>query len=340
MLSSRLARLLRGILVLKMLFFASSAFAIYSDCTAPLPMAVNLPNVGVPVTLAVGQPIPGAAASFNVAITCTNTFAAGKRWVAVMWAGTATATPVPGLTNVYTTTGMGAGIGFRIRGADGSLIARTSSGIFDFGPATLTGTSVIGGAFELVKITASVDLGTFTISSYLTVSSTEYANAGNATKSGLNFSYTITSATVPACKVLGVDIVVPLQNVHVPELPAVGSTAYPTAFGIDLNCEGSANPQITLTDVANPSNQTTELTLAPGSTATGVAIQILSNGTLVHYSPAPYTYTNSNVATINTIGLGVMSGVTHIPFTARYIRVGPLTPGTVVGKATFTFTYQ
>ena len=182
--------------------------------------------------------------------------------------------------------------------------------------------------------------GTFAVGGFLTVPSTEYANGGNATKSTLNFGYTMNSVMVAACAVVKSDIAVSMQNVHVSELPATGATAYPTNFGIDLTCESSARPQITLTDAATPFNQTTELTLAPGSTASGIAIQIIYNDTLVRLGPAPIYYSGSGPAITNALDLGNVSGEIHLPFTARYKRTGDITPGTILGRATFTFTYQ
>jgi type 1 fimbria pilin len=331
--------LVRGNIVALMFLFANRAFAAYADCSGPLPMSVTIPTVSMPSSLQVGQPIPGAKASFAIPITCTNTFNGTARWY---WVAT-TMSLVQGYTDVYTISGMGAGVGFRMRDKDGTLMVPIAYGgtnatlVFDI---AVKGAGTISGSFELVKTASAVTPGTFSTGGYLTVPSTEYANGGSGAKSTLTFGYTMTSVTVAGCAVVKSDIAVSMQNVHVSELPMTGATAYPTNFGIDLRCESNARPQITLTDAATPFNQTTELTLAPGSTASNIAIQILYNDTLVHFGPAPIYYSGSGAAIINALDLGTLSGVIHLPFTARYLRTGAITPGKIIGRATFTFTYQ
>ncbi|WP_213765792.1 fimbrial protein [Caballeronia sp. dw_19] len=321
--------------------FSTKVFSAYSDCTAPLPAFVNLPSVSVPTNLAVGQDIPGAKASFSITITCTNKFNGTVHWYAQV--SGLSAALVDGYSDVYMFPGITQGIGFRMRAIDGTVMKPISysgtSNTFDFGVAQ-TGVSVLQGSFELVKTASAVAAGSFKFGAYVSAPSTEYANGGSGSNSLLSWGYTINPVTVAACSVVKSDIAVPLQNVHVSELPAPGSIAYPTNFGIDLRCESNARPQITLTDAATPLNQSTELTLAPGSTASGIAIQILYNDALVRLGPAPIFYTGSGAAITNSLDLGTVSGGIHLPFTARYIRTGNLTPGSVLGRATFTFTYQ
>jgi type 1 fimbria pilin len=337
--SNRFGILVCSGIAASMFLFSNRAFALYADCSAPLPTSVTLPSVSVPGNLQIGQAIPGAKAAFSIPITCTNTFNESARWY---WAAT-TMTLVPGFTDVYSISGMGAGIGFRIRDKNGALILPVSykstnaSLIFD---VAVTGVGTISGSFELVRTASVVTPGTFAFGGFVTVPSTEYANGGNAPKSTLNFGYTMNAVTVAACAVVKSDIAVSMQNVHVSELPAPGATAYPTNFGIDLKCESDAKPQITLTDAATPFNQTTELTLAPGSTASGIAIQILYNDTLVRFGPAPVYYSGSGPAIVNALDLGTVSGTIHLPFTGRYLRTGNIMPGKIIGRATFTFTYQ
>ena len=313
-----------------------------SDCTAPLPASINVPSLSVPSTLEVGKDIPGAKASFSIVITCTNTFNGVLHWYVSMDSGAAIQL-VASFTDVYTVPGMPAGVGFRIRGPGGAvlipIVYGTAASTFDFGVAK-SPVSVIQGSFELVKTASAIAVGSFSFSTNAHVPSTEYANAGLSSQSALIFGYTINSVTVGGCVVSKSDIAVPLQNVHVPELPTVGSTAYPTPFGIDLLCDSNTRPQISMTDAASPSNQTTELTLAPGSTASGIAIQILSNEVMMHFGPAPISYSGSGAGINNSINLGTVSGATHLPFTARYVRTGAIKPGKVLGRATFTLTYQ
>lgn len=73
------SRLILRALALLLLLVTVKAFARYTDCTAPLPLTVNLPSVSVPSSLPVGQPIPGAKASFAIPVTCSYTFPGGSR---------------------------------------------------------------------------------------------------------------------------------------------------------------------------------------------------------------------------------------------------------------------
>jgi type 1 fimbria pilin len=332
--------------VLPLFLISTKVFAAVGDCSGPLPIVVNIPAVAVPTSLAVGQSIPGARASFTIALTCSPSlsFPAGSHW----WMKNnpnITMTPVSGYSDVYTMSGMLAGIGFRMRGANGAVLVPINYGgttnAFDLGPAAI-GSNVLQGAFELVKISQSVATGSFSFSAYASVNDIAYANGGTAPASTLTFGYTVKAAAVAACSVSQSDVNVTLPTVAAKEFASVGATAGVKTFALSLTCEDNAKPQISLTDVVNPSNQSTELSLAPGSTATGLAMQILYGSTLVRYGPAPYSYTDGKTpASANGIDLTVGSGGVQIPFSVRYVRTGtPVTAGSVRGMATFSMSYQ
>ncbi|MDP9156087.1 MAG: type 1 fimbrial protein [Pseudomonadota bacterium] len=338
---NRLSRLILRALALSLPLFTFNAFARYTDCTAPLPLTVNLPSVSVPSSLPVGQSIPGAKASFAIPVTCSYTFPGGSRWH--ISSVSATIALVPGFSDVYTFSGMGAGVGFRMRGADGSILALvihgTSLNAFDVGPAS-NGSNLLQGSFELVRTAKLMTPGSFSFSMVASVNDQEFANKTD-TNSNIKYGYTMNPVTVAACTVTQTDIAVTLPTVPTSALSSVGATAGTQLFAINLQCEEDAKPQISIADVVTPSNQSTELSLAPDSTATGVAVQILSGSSLVRYSPSSLFYTTSNVPLTNTISFGTFSGTAHIPFNARYVRVaGTLKAGTVRALATFTFSYQ
>jgi type 1 fimbria pilin len=322
-------------------FFSSATFA---TCTAPLPMSVLIPSVSIPTNLPVGQPIPGAKANYYLTVNCTDTFDGKAPFYFTVYPY-ANISLVPGYSDVYTTNGMGAGVGFRMRNASGTVMVpfslRGAVGTVSYNVAAVKGANnVVAGSIELIRTSTAITAGSFSFTGYVHVESVNFANGTVVTGSTITFGYTMNSPTVAACTVTGADIPVPLQPVRVAALATVGATANPSPFNINLQCEANARPQISLTDVANPNNVSTELSLASDSTATGVAIQILANGNLVRYGPAPYYYNASSTASKNSIDLGTQSGATSIPFTARYIRTANLKPGTVKARATFTFTYQ
>jgi type 1 fimbria pilin len=339
----RLFRSLQCATFLVMVLISVKAFAVQDWCHGPLPILVNLPSVSVPKNLAIGQRIPGASASFAVSIKCDSGFAAGKRrWLKDN--SSASYTLVPGFSDVYTLPGMIAGIGFRLRGSGGAVLVpfnyAGTTNAFDLGAAVTGVDNVLQGTLELVKTSATVELGTFSFSGYASVDGVVYANGGTKPLSSFTFQYTIVASAVPACTVTQSDIAVTLFPVPVRDLPTVGATTGARTFNLSLMCEDNVKPQITVTDVANPSNQSAELSLAPGSTAKGVAVQILYGTTLIHYGPALNSYTNATSST-NGIAFTVGSGNVQVPFSARYVRVGdPLTPGVVKAMATFSLSYQ
>lgn len=334
--------LLEFMLVLVVAFASKDALAIYNDCTATLPLNINFANVSVPSSLPVGQPIPGARATFSASINCTTGVSAGARWYMTV-TPTAAVTLVAGFSDVYTTPGMTAGVGFRIRigGTAAAPISYNGTfSTFDIGPAN-NGISSIAGSFELVRTASTVAGGTANFSTMIHVPGYEYANGGNAAASAIKFGYVMQPMTVAGCSVTQSDIAVVMPSVTSRSLQSVGATAGNASFSIDLNCENGAKPLISLADATTPSNQTTDLTLAPGSTAQGIGVQVLYGATAVQFAPEPYTLLPNGTLTSHFIGVGVSSGITHLPFSVRYVRNGAsMTPGIVKSLATFTLQYQ
>jgi type 1 fimbria pilin len=293
---------------------ATGAFARYNDCSAPLPMTINIPSVGIPANLPNGQTIPGAQASFSIPINCTVN--PGGVWWDTAFSGSYS--PVPGYVDVYTAPGMGAGVGFRMRNAACTVIAPVSNGgtinTFEFGAAQ-QGANTVQGSFELVKV-GSAAAGSFGFSTALHVQNSEWANNGSQAGSMLMFSYTVTGTAVPTCSVT-------------------------TSFGISMTCDANARPSISLTDAAAPSNQSHVLTLSSGSTAAGVGIQLLYQMQPLPFGAAGYVYTGGNPSVTNSTSLGVRSGTTNVDFSARYVQTATsVNPGTVKAVATFNLSYN
>ncbi|WP_181969832.1 fimbrial protein [Paraburkholderia sp. DHOC27] len=303
-------------------------------------MSVNLPSVSVPANLAVGQTIPGATASFAIPVNCTVN--PGADWY-MTTSPTAAITLVAGFSDVYTTSGMGAGVGFRMRNAAGVVMAPISyagaTGTYDMGASKL-GANVIQGTFELVK-TGTVATGSFGFSDYAHVPSKEYANGGAASKSMLSFNYTVLNNSVASCSVTTTNVAVSMPYTNTSAFKGIGTTASATHFDLGLQCDPNAKPAVSFTDSASISNQTNTLTLAPGSTAAGVGVQLLYQNVPVTFGSASYSYTTSSTPTTTGVALGTLSGVQNIPFQARYIQTAAsVTPGLVKAIATFTMNYN
>ena len=91
-----------------------------------------------------------------------------------------------------------------------------------------------------------------------------------------------------------------------------------------------------LTDVNNPDNTTSILSLTSASTAAGVGIQIVSGESPVGFGPD-----SSAAGSTNQVMLGTISNTSrNIPFAGRYVQTGSIAPGTVDGVATFNMSYQ
>ncbi|KNH03954.1 Fimbrial protein precursor [Candidatus Burkholderia brachyanthoides] len=133
------------------------------------------------------------------------------------------------------------------------------------------------------------------------------------------------------------NVVVSLPKIVPSAIPNVGSTAGDTAFNLAVNCPAAAKAYVTLTDTVNAANRSSTLSLAPGSVAAGVGLQVLFNSTPVSYGADTSMAGNQN----QWFAGNATTGDTSIPMVARYVRtVASVTMGTLSGKVTFTMFYQ
>ncbi|MFM0241098.1 fimbrial protein [Paraburkholderia phytofirmans] len=141
----------------------------------------------------------------------------------------------------------------------------------------------------------------------------------------------------PTCSVTQSSVAVTLPPAPVANLSNPNSTTGATPFNLQLNCSLSSNVNVTLTDATDVSNRSTTLNLAPGSSASGVGLQILNGSTPIAYGPDSAAAGNMNQWLAGRSAGGPMT----IPLTAQYVRAsGALVPGTVKATATFTMSYQ
>ena len=122
------------------------------------------------------------------------------------------------------------------------------------------------------------------------------------------------------------------QNVDLDPVDAVtlqrNGSAGEKSFNVRVSCAASGRRLVLeLVDVHDPASTSNTLKAAPGSTANGVAVQILSGGNPVRMK-APWTH-------------GAASGSTlPVPFSARYLRTtGTLRTGSIRGEATLLADY-
>ncbi|ACB65767.1 Fimbrial protein [Burkholderia ambifaria MC40-6] len=270
----------------------------------------------------------GAASGLGGVLNCTS--AIGD----VIYVGTTGS--APGKYNAYPTPV--AGVGVRIKGGinvtqwwpQSGNVAETSSNY-------LAGSEI---TIELVKT------GNITAPGILSgeVGMTFALNHGTKIRSIVTNGAINIRPQVPTCNLLTPNIAVDLEKVSVGELKGIGATSLPKPMEVRLKCSGgnpgtSTRMFMTLTDSANSGNRSDTLSLASGSTAKGVGIQILrgSDNTLVSYGPDSAQAGNPNQWAVGSFGNVDVT----IPFRARYVRTSAtVIPGKANGVSTFTMSYQ
>ena len=144
----------------------------------------------------------------------------------------------------------------------------------------------------------------------------------------------------PTCAISTPDVVVSLDQKALSDFASVGDALGDKDFSVSLACSGgdpnsSTDLHMFLTDQTTLTNQTNILSLTAASTASGVGVQIVNNGTPVTFGQtlaAPTTDISRNIV-VNT-------PTVDIPLKARYVRTGNMSAGSVTAIATFTATYN
>ncbi len=130
----------------------------------------------------------------------------------------------------------------------------------------------------------------------------------------------------------------PDQFTGVGSTPGISSPS----FNFDLDCDPNVRVHAVMSDANDAANRSDHLALAPGSTATGVGVQIFRDGeaTPVSFGPDSSLPNTQNQWHIGTTPAG--SGGTFInSFRAGYVQTAPTVGvGELQANATITFSYQ
>jgi len=133
-----------------------------------------------------------------------------------------------------------------------------------------------------------------------------------------------------------------LPAISAGEFTGVGSESMGSAaFTLSLNCPAGVSVHATMTDVTNPANTGSILSMTRDSTAKGVGLVLykLQDTDPVKYGPDSSAQGNTNQWPVGNDPSA--SGSVSIPFTVRYIKTAsPVTPGNVRAASTITFSYQ
>ena len=140
-------------------------------------------------------------------------------------------------------------------------------------------------------------------------------------------TFTVTAnLKVPTCTFA--DTPVALQDISAADLPGAGSTAGGRDFNVVMNCNGQFPVTMKLTDANAPGNTGSRLTPTSNTTAAGVRVQLLREG-----SPVVLGQTWSIAQS--------QMGNQNIALSARYYReAGTFHSGVVEGQAVIEATYR
>ena len=334
--------------ILLLLFFLTggNAFAAPVFCTynGVSPTALNFGNVVVPRDAPIGAPI-GAPVITTVSVTCPVVAGpVGLEQIDFYVSSLLPQSPV--VSRTWATSF--AGVGMQVKNIDwgsGVFVSAPSSGnnvIYAPPYASNSATTLsFHLSFQLVKTAATVQAGPYTQPILNGFSDAYYNNANMGLQTfdpkGYLFPVSATANIINGtCTVQNPSIAVALSNVPVTQLNGVGSTAGSQGFNINLSCAQGVNVYVTFTDSTNPANTGSTLTPAAGTTASGVALQLLMNNALVSYGPDA-----TSPGTTNQLYVGPSANSATLPMVARYVATSTtVTPGAVRGVSTFTMSYQ
>ncbi|GAA3611793.1 fimbrial protein [Gibbsiella greigii] len=189
---------------------------------------------------------------------------------------------------------------------------------------------------SFIKTGSPLKSGNYTIPSITAAVLTAYNNETATAKVIINSTTVIVSAT--GCTISTPSVAINLGTVDMHILSAVDSTSELKNFNVSLQCDANISLNAVITDQTDQSNISQIVSLTPDSTATGVGVQFFYNGT----GPLSLGPDSSLNSTPNQFFITSTSQAENLslPFQARYIRTGAITPGTANALASITFSYQ
>lgn len=333
-----------GVVALLLACLPFGALAANSCSTPSLPSDYPFPPIKISASdLNVGDEIPGGSSVAHYNITCIETVGAGNYWQLREWpAGSTTTTS---LANVYSDTALPSGIGYMVKDRAGNPVPFTfSKGVWGFNIQSAAGFKTGDVAYTLTLVKTGALPSTekaFSFPLILSVPGISWANqpaTGNdPSKSIRTFSGTASSITKTCTTSADSEnINVSLSAVTPLALVNVGDTAKRTSFSINIDCEPNSSISVGFTDATTITNESNALTLSTGSTATGIGVQLSSNGEPIMLS-AQSTRQGTELQGSTTTTAQRLS----FPVEAAYIKTADnVTTGAVGAKALFTIYYN
>jgi len=279
-----------------------------------------------------GQAITPAYGPFNgtsTGLACT--------YVPYLFLALGTPMPSSSFANIYETNVPGIGVKIWTNFLKTTYVGNTPS--YWYRSNTAYATAYLTGVYIRFYAIAPLSSGIITLPQPLVKAMTS-SSSGSLSADTKVYNYLSvnndTNVTVPTCSL---DTASKNQTVNLPKVnkskfSGVGSVTGTMPFSMKLNCEAGVSVYATITDVNDLGNAGPNLTLDSTSTATGVGVQILANGSS---TPSSFGSDNQfhlfkNTATTET---------NHtIPFQARYVQTeSSISAGVVGAKATILFNY-
>jgi len=320
-----------------------AAFASLNNCnSSQMPWSPAV-TANVRVTSDVGFAVPGSDTFNTITINCTSNWTSGEgtacggtgtNWSLVPYDQIITPTAYPG---VYTATGMPPGIGYQLLDPAGNSLPLTPYGRHDLGVAIATGATTVPVHLRLVKISNPVAATTFNLNMTLGCTSNEWSNKNQA-GSTVSFQLSINAVT-QTCSMAVSDLQVVLPQVNTASFSGAGSAAGGKSSTLDFQCDANANARVNFTDATDPANAGDTLKLLGGSTATGVGVRLMVEGTPVALSPNEAFHSGgTELALQNTAATAALK---QIPFSAQYVQTGSsVTPGSVQARSLVNISYN
>lgn len=180
----------------------------------------------------------------------------------------------------------------------------------------------------------------------------EHAHGDNGEQLITQYSFAspvLISPRIPTCKVATPQLNVSLGMASPADFTGPGSVSrHSQEFRLELDCEKgdagtSTRAYVSLTDANRPANTTTTLSVrqlgGPESSASGIGVQVLKDGSPVTFGPEPESPRAANQWFAGEVVQGQRR--LSIPLAARYVQDGPaVTSGRVQAHATFRISYQ
>jgi len=340
-----LRRMLRHAVFVLMCMTSVSAQANITCEIDNVSLTLSAGTISVPVKVSVGQTIASVPPS-TFQMRCRFESRLSPVTSATNYAEFATTQLAPGFSDVYQTGAAGIGVRYTFDSAqcNASRVVMTNGkaqvACFFSGP--------LDGPYQSVNITVSPELvvtgtlpsGTTTLASIppVTITFTESDQDSVWPKSPL-FTGAASGQFVHAtCSINQSSVDVRLPDADTTAFASgIGAVTLAKPFALSLDCASGATVLITLTDSVNPANRSDTLTLSNDSTAKGVGIQVLNSTQM----PVSFGADSAAPGNANQWSLGSSpDGTLQVPLSARYVRTGTVSAGSVKALATFTMSYQ